>query len=156
MNNSQTPNSKPRLIIIGGGFAGLNLARRLSNAALEILLIDKVNHHQFQPLFYQVAAAELEPSNISFPLRGIFHRQKNVRIRLGEAEKIFPSENKIITASGEYHYDYLVIASGATTNFFGNKNLEQFALPMKSTSEAIAIRQYILQNFETALTASPD
>ncbi|HYV93411.1 MAG TPA: NAD(P)/FAD-dependent oxidoreductase [Chitinophagales bacterium] len=169
MNNSQSSHlaDKPRLIIVGGGFAGLNLARRLKDTAFEILLIDKVNHHQFQPLFYQVAAAELEPSNISFPLRGIFHGSKNVRIRLGEVQKIFPSpiredsfgkesirtENKITTTAGEYHYDFLVIATGATTNFFGNKNLEQFTLPMKSTSEAIAIRQYILQNFEAALTA---
>jgi len=157
MNNFQSPPlaDKPRLIIVGGGFAGLKLARCLRNSPFEILLIDKVNHHQFQPLFYQVAAAELEPSNISFPLRGIFHGSKNVRIRLGEVEKIFPAENKITTTAGEYKYDFLVIATGATTNFFGNKNLEQFALPMKSTSEAIAIRQYILQNFEAALIAPP-
>jgi len=148
--------SSPKLIIIGGGFAGLKLARCLNNSSFEILLIDKVNHHQFQPLFYQVATAGLEPSNISFPLRGIFQHSKNVRIRLAEVRKIIPSENKIITSDGDYNYDYLVLATGATTNFFGNKNLGQLALPMKSTSEAIEIRQRILQNLEKALVAPPD
>ena len=149
-------NKKPVLIIVGAGFAGLKLARSLRNSDFEVLLIDKVNHHQFQPLFYQVAAAELEPSNISFPLRGIFHGSKNVKIRLAEVQKIFPSENKIVTTAGDYPYDYLVLATGATTNFFGNKNLEQYTMPMKSTSEAIEIRQRILLNMEASLVASPD
>jgi len=149
-------NKPPKLIIVGGGFAGLKLAQCLRNSTYEILLIDKINHHQFQPLFYQVATAGLEPSNISFPLRGIFQHAKNISIRLAAVEKIIPQENKIITSIGEYNYDQLIVATGATTNFFGNKNVEQYALPMKSTSEAIEIRQHILKNFEKALTASPD
>jgi NADH dehydrogenase len=148
--------SRKQIIIIGGGFAGLKVARCLNNTSYDVLLIDKVNHHQFQPLFYQVATAGLEPSNISFPLRGIFHHSKNVRIRMAEVQKILPSENKIITSDGEYSFDYLILATGAATNFFGNKNIEQFALPMKSTSDAIEIRQRILKNFEKALTASAD
>jgi NADH dehydrogenase len=145
--------NRKQIIIIGAGFAGLKLARCLNNTSYDVLLIDKVNHHQFQPLFYQVATAGLESSNISFPLRGIFHHSKNVRIRLAEVQKILPAENKIITTGGNYSFDYLILATGATTNFFGNQNIEQFALPMKSTSDAIEIRQRILKNFERALTA---
>ncbi len=149
-------NKKPKLIIIGAGFAGLKLARDLSNSEFEILLIDKFNHHQFQPLFYQVATAGLEPSAISFPLRSIFHHSKNVRIRLAEVKKIFPSQNKIETSIGDFDFDYLVIATGADTNFFGNKNLESLTIPMKSTSEALQLRYRILQNFENAVSASPE
>ncbi|MFN0015994.1 MAG: NAD(P)/FAD-dependent oxidoreductase, partial [Saprospiraceae bacterium] len=149
MNNQQ-------IVIIGGGFAGLNLARTLNGSSYQVLLIDQLNHHQFQPLLYQVATAGLEPSNISFPLRNIFHGSKNVRIRLAEVQKIVPGENKVVTTAGEFAYDYLVLATGANTNFFGNKNLESFALPMKSTSEAIDIRQHILKNFEAALTAGDE
>lgn len=145
-----------RIIIIGGGFAGLKLAECLNNTEFDILLIDKLNHHQFQPLFYQVATAGLEPSSISFPLRGIFHHSKNVRIRYAEVLEIVPDQNRIKTSAGEFSYDYLVIATGVTTNFFGNKNLETFTYPMKSTSEAINIRQHVLQNFEDALIASEE
>jgi NADH dehydrogenase len=123
-----------RIIIVGGGFAGLKLARMLRHSPYEVLLIDKINHHQFQPLFYQVATAGLEPSAISFPLRGIFHYTKNIRIRLAEVLKIFPDQNKIQTTIGEFTYNQLVIATGADTNFFGNKNLEALTLPMKSTT----------------------
>ncbi|MBK6484940.1 MAG: NAD(P)/FAD-dependent oxidoreductase [Chitinophagaceae bacterium] len=145
-----------RIIIIGGGFAGLKLAEKLNNTAYDVLLIDKLNHHQFQPLFYQVATAGLEPSSISFPLRGIFHHSRNVRIRYAEVSAVIPDKNCILTSIGELTYDYLVIATGVTTNFFGNKNLEKWAYPMKSTSEAINIRQHVLQNFEDALVASEE
>jgi NADH dehydrogenase len=143
-----------RIIIVGGGFAGLKLAECLCKSPYEILLIDKLNHHQFQPLFYQVATAGLEPSSVSFPLRSIFHHAKNVRIRFTEVQQIIPAENKIVTPLESFSYDYLVIATGATTNFFGNKNLEEWAFPMKSTSEAINLRQQILLNFEEALYAN--
>ncbi|MEQ1746051.1 MAG: NAD(P)/FAD-dependent oxidoreductase [Saprospiraceae bacterium] len=149
MNNQQ-------IVIIGGGFAGLNLARALNGSSYQVLLIDQFNHHQFQPLLYQVATAGLEPANISFPLRNIFHGSKNVRIRLAEVLQIRPAENKVSTTAGDFGYDYLVLATGANTNFFGNKNLESFALPMKTTGEAIEIRQHILKNFEAALTADDD
>ncbi|MEO6166392.1 MAG: NAD(P)/FAD-dependent oxidoreductase [Chitinophagales bacterium] len=145
-----------RIIIIGGGFAGLKLAEKLNNTSYDILLIDKLNHHQFQPLFYQVATAGLEPSSISFPLRGIFHHSKNVRIRYAEVLQILPDQNKVNTSIGAFPYEYLVIATGVTTNFFGSKNLETFVYPMKSTSEAINIRQHVLQNFEDALIATEE
>src|SRR5271154_6820084 len=114
-----------KIIIVGGGFAGLQLAKRLNDKkGVEILLIDKNNYHQFQPLFYQVATAGLDASNISFPLRKIFQKVKNVRLRVAEVKEIVPSENKIITDIGDFNYDVLVLATGATTNFFGNDKIK--------------------------------
>ena len=142
-----------KIIIVGGGFGGLKLARRLSNkTGFEVLLIDKFNYHQFQPLFYQVATAGLDASNISFPLRKAFHNSKNIRIRITELKQILPAENKIITATGEEPYDVLVLATGADTNFFGNLQLEAHSFPMKSTVEALQLRYKLIQNFEDALT----
>jgi NADH dehydrogenase len=146
-----------KVIIVGGGFGGLKLARQLNNkAGFEVLLIDKFNYHQFQPLFYQVATAGLDASNISFPLRKAFQKSKNVRIRLTELKEIKPAENKIITATGEENYDVLVLATGADTNFFNNKQLEEHAFPMKSTVEALQLRYKLIQNFEDALTAKSE
>ena len=143
-----------RIIIIGGGFGGLKLARSLNNIeGFEVLLIDKYNYHQFQPLFYQVATAGLDASNISFPLRKVFHKSRNVHFRMTEVKEIRSSENKIITGIGEESYDFLVIATGADTNFFGNQNLVENSFPMKSTVEALQIRHRLIQNFEDALTA---
>src|SRR5262245_16049209 len=113
-----------KVIIVGGGFGGLKLARRLNNKrGFEVLLIDKFNYHQFQPLFYQVATAGLDASNISFPLRKAFQKSKNTRIRITDLKQIIPAANKIITGIGELNYDVLVLAMGADTNFFGNKQL---------------------------------
>ncbi len=141
-----------KVIILGAGFAGLRLARSLNNkAGFEIVLIDQFNYHQFQPLFYQVATAGLDASNISFPLRKAFHDSRNIRIRMARVEQVNFSEKKVITSEEIFQYDYLVIATGATTNFFGNSNLEQFALPMKSTVEALQLRHQLIQNFEDAL-----
>jgi len=141
-----------KLIIIGGGFGGLRLARNLSNKpGFEITLIDKFNFHQFQPLFYQVATAGLDASNISFPLRKVFHHSKNVRFRIAEVQQIIADKNKVVTTIGEFEYDALVIATGADTNFFGNQNLMNHALPMKSSLEALQLRYKLLQNFETAI-----
>ncbi|MBD0287368.1 MAG: NAD(P)/FAD-dependent oxidoreductase, partial [Flavisolibacter sp.] len=117
----------------------------------EVLLIDRFNYHQFQPLFYQVATAALDASNISFPLRKVFHNSKNVRIRVEEVKSVVPQENKIVTASEEIHYDILVLANGADTNFFGNQQMATHAFPMKSTVEALQLRHRIIQNFEDAL-----
>ncbi|MGC4104469.1 NAD(P)/FAD-dependent oxidoreductase [Ferruginibacter sp.] len=140
-----------RLIIIGGGFGGLRLARNLSNKpGFDITLIDRFNFHQFQPLFYQVATAGLDASNISFPLRKVFHKSKNVRFKIAVVQKILSEQKKIITNIGEFEYDALVIATGADTNFFGNQNLVDHALPMKSTVEALQLRYKLLQNFEKA------
>src|SRR4030095_4865518 len=142
-----------KIIIVGGGFGGLKLARKLNNKrGFEILLIDKFNYHQFQPLFYQVATAGLDASNISFPLRKAFQNSKNIRIRITDLKQIVASENKIITGTGEEQYDILVLATGADTNFFGNQQLEEHAFPMKSTVEALQLRYKLVQNFEDALT----
>ncbi len=144
-----------KLIIIGGGFGGLRLARKLNNKeGFQITLIDRFNHHQFQPLFYQVATAGLDASNISFPLRKVFHNSKNVRLRLAEVQKIVTEQNKVITNIGEFDYDVGVIATGADTNFFGNQQLTDHALPMKSTTQALHLRYKLLENFEKALNAT--
>lgn len=141
-----------KVVIIGGGFGGLKLARTLNNkAGFEVVLIDRFNYHQFQPLFYQVATAGLDPSNISFPLRKVFHKSKNVHFRMAEVTSIISAENKIVTNVGEFMYDVLVIATGADTNFFGNEQLIDNAFPMKSTVEALQIRHRLIQNFEDAL-----
>ena len=146
-----------KIIVVGGGFGGLKLARKLSNKkGVEILLIDKFNYHQFQPLFYQVATAGLDASNISFPLRKAFQHSKNIRIRITDLKEIVAAENKIITGTGEERYDILVLATGADTNFFGNQQLEKHAFPMKSTVEALQLRFKLVQNFEDALIAKND
>lgn len=144
-----------KVVIVGAGFGGLKLARKLNNKpGFEILLIDKFNYHQFQPLFYQVATGGLDASNISFPLRKVFQKSKNVRIRLAELKQIVPSENKIITDIGEITYDALVLAMGANTNFFNNAMIAANSFPMKSTVEALQIRHKLIQNFEDALTVT--
>ncbi|MEO6314018.1 MAG: NAD(P)/FAD-dependent oxidoreductase [Chitinophagaceae bacterium] len=144
-----------RVVIVGGGFGGLRLARNLNNKpGFEVTLLDKFNYHQFQPLFYQVATAGLDASNISFPLRKAFHKSSNVRIRLGELREVLPAENRIVTDNGDIEYDALVIATGAGTNFFGNAELETNAYPMKSTIEALQLRNHLIQNFEDASIAT--
>ncbi|MBV9988538.1 MAG: NAD(P)/FAD-dependent oxidoreductase [Chitinophagaceae bacterium] len=145
-----------RIVILGGGFAGLQLAKIIRNTGYEITLIDQYNFHQFQPLFYQVATARLEPSSISFPLRKVFQRKHCVHVRLAKVNGIDMAVQKVMTSEGDFSYDYLVIATGCTTNYFGNKNIEQFAFPMKSTTEAIALRNRILLNFEDALSATAE
>lgn len=147
---------KKKIVIVGGGFAGVQLARNLDENLFEVWLIDKINHHQFQPLFYQVATSQIEPSNISFPLRNIFKNKKNIYIRLAELNKVNHAENSIQTSIGNISYDYLVLALGCKTNFFGNKNLEQHALTLKSTYDAIEIRNHILLVFEKIITATAE
>ena len=140
-----------KLVIIGGGFGGLRLARELSNkAGFEITLLDRFNYHQFQPLFYQVATAGLDASNISFPLRKVFHHSKNVRFCMAEVKEIAHLQNKVVTDIGDFEYDRLIIATGADTNFFGNELMAANAMPMKSTVEAIQLRHRMLKNFEDA------
>ncbi|MGB5008668.1 MAG: NAD(P)/FAD-dependent oxidoreductase [Ferruginibacter sp.] len=146
-----------KLVILGGGFGGLRLARKLSNKpGFDITLIDKFNFHQFQPLFYQVATAGLDASNISFPLRKVFHNSKNIRFRMAMVTQILAAHNKIVTNIGEFDYDALVIATGADTNFFGNQNMADHALPMKNTLEALQLRYKLLQNFETAINTKDE
>src|SRR5215213_7344065 len=147
-----------KVVIVGAGFAGLRLARKLNNKpGFSVLLIDRFNYHQFQPLFYQVATAALDASNISFPLRKAFHKSKNVRIRVESLQEVVPVENKIITDTEEISYDFLVLATGADTNFFGNQKMSEQTFPMKSTVEALQIRHRLIQNFEDALlTKDPE
>ncbi|MFN8305140.1 MAG: NAD(P)/FAD-dependent oxidoreductase [Ferruginibacter sp.] len=141
-----------KLVILGGGFGGLRLAQKLRNKpGFEITLIDRFNYHQFQPLFYQVATAGLDASNISFPLRKVFHKSRNVRFRMAEVKQILPSEKKVVTDAGDFSFDALVIATGADTNFFGNQALSDYAFPMKSTVEALQLRHRLIHNFEDAL-----
>lgn len=140
---------RDKIIVIGGGFAGLQFAKKLNgNRTKKLVMIDKVNHHMFQPLFYQVACGRIEPSNISFPFRKIFQRSKNIQFRMTEVKQIIPSENKIITEDHVFHYDKLVIATGCKTNFFGNQKMENLAFGMKNTHEAISIRNHVLLTFE--------
>ena len=148
--------SKERIIIVGSGFAGLRLAQELENTVYDVLLIDKNNYHQFQPLLYQVATARLEPASISFPLRKVFQHSKNIRIRIAEVLSI-DSENKTLkTSIADFKFDYLVLAYGCTTNYFGNTQIEKFTFPMKSVPEAIQLRNRILQTFEDTLVAQPE
>jgi NADH:ubiquinone reductase (H+-translocating) len=152
LNIPQT--NQKKVIIIGAGFGGLQLAQKLAgDDDFQVILIDKNNYHQFQPLFYQVATAGLEPSAISFPLRLAFHNDANVHVRVAQVTKIISEQNTIITDLGELHYDYLVLAIGADTNFFGNKNIEERALPMKSVGEALGLRNRLLESFEKALVS---
>ncbi|MCG7858424.1 NAD(P)/FAD-dependent oxidoreductase [Flavihumibacter sediminis] len=147
-----------KVVIAGAGFGGLRLARELNNKnGFEVTLVDRFNYHQFQPLFYQVATAGLDASNISFPLRKVFHNSKNVRIRLANIERIDTEAKAVITDSGPIPYDTLVIATGAGTNFFGNKEIETHAFSMKSTVEALQIRHRLMENLEAAVTENdPD
>ncbi|MCC7159696.1 MAG: FAD-dependent oxidoreductase, partial [Ignavibacteria bacterium] len=141
-----------KVVIAGAGFGGLKLARKLSNKiGIEVILIDRFNFHQFQPLFYQVATAGLDASNISFPLRKVFQKSKNVRIRLADIKEIKTEDDKLITSTGEINYDILVLATGADTNFFGNQKLAHCAFPMKTTLDALQLRRALLLNFEKAL-----
>ncbi|MEO6732683.1 MAG: NAD(P)/FAD-dependent oxidoreductase [Ferruginibacter sp.] len=146
-----------KLLIIGGGFGGLKLARKLSNRpGIDITLLDRFNYHQFQPLFYQVATAGLDASNISFPLRKVFQKSRNIHFRMAEVLQIVSEKNTVVTDIGEFYYDVLVIATGADTNFFGNQNMTDHAFPMKSTVEAIQLRHRLIHNFEDALNAKSE
>lgn len=139
---------RKKIVIIGGGFAGLNLARKLSKSDYDILLVDKQNHHMFQPLFYQVASARLEPSSISFPFRALFRRKKNVDFRYAGVKAVNPQAKFIETTMGIIPYDELVIATGCRTNYFGNENLMKYTMAMKTTQHTMHIRNTILSKFE--------
>ncbi len=149
------PNSElPRLVIIGGGFGGLELIKRLPVSLFQIVLLDKHNYHTFQPLLYQVATAGLEPDSVAYPLRKIFQKRPDVFFRMSEVERIDSEQKVIHTAVGTLDYDYLVLATGSTTNFFNNAAFEHLAMGMKNIPEALDIRSLLLQNFEKALLTS--
>ena len=147
---------KKRVVIVGCGFAGLKLARKLRHSGYQVVIVDKHNYHQFQPLFYQVATAGLEPSAISFPLRKIFQHYKDYYIRIAEVTNIDTDKQQLWTTLGIIKYDYLVLTQGASNFFFGMKNMESLSKPMKSVSEALDLRNNLLQNFENALAATTD
>lgn len=151
------PDSKfPRVVIIGGGFAGLALVEKLKHKELQVVLFDKNNFHQFQPLFYQVATSALEPDSIVFPFRKQINGYKNVLFRLAEVDEIQPSLNTLITSKGKVHYDYLVLATGTTTNFFGIDSVEENSLGMKDIRDSLNIRHMMLQNLEQAAITCDD
>jgi NADH dehydrogenase len=141
----------PLVVIVGGGFGGLQVASKLEDKPVEVLMIDKHNYHTFQPLLYQVAIGSLEADSIAFSLRKNFSGQKNFRYRNAEVTRVNHEKNTIDTTIGGIAYDYLVIATGSTTNFFGNKDIEKFSMPMKSIPEALNLRSLILQNIEEAV-----
>jgi NADH dehydrogenase len=143
---------KKKVIIIGAGFAGVQLAKNLDSNLFDIMLIDKINHHQFQPLFYQVATSQIEPSSISFPIRYIFYKKRNIEIRLANVNFINYESKLIHTNIGNFEYDTLVIAIGCKTNFFGNKEIEANVFTLKSTYDAIEIRNHILKTFEAIIS----
>ena len=143
---------KKRIVIVGGGLGGLELAFKLVDGDYQVVLVDKNNYHQFPPLIYQVASGGLEPSSISFPFRRLFQGKKDFFFRMAKVESVNTDKKKIKTTVGEIDYDYLVLAFGAKTNFFGNKDIEATTLPMKSVSEAMRLRNTILRNLELALT----
>ncbi|TDD94891.1 NAD(P)/FAD-dependent oxidoreductase [Flavobacterium cellulosilyticum] len=139
------------IVIIGGGFAGLNLAKELLNQKdVRVTLVDKNNYNFFPPLIYQVATAFLEPSSISYPFRKFFAGKKNLQFRLGKMQRVIPAENKVILHNGELNYDYLVFATGAETSFFGMENVKKNAIPMKTLNDAIGMRNTLLKNLEKA------
>lgn len=146
----------PHIVIIGGGFGGIALAKKLKKKALDITLIDRHNYHTFQPLLYQVATGGLEPDSIAYPLRRIFKNQSNLRFRIAEVEKIQLETKTINTSIGPIPYDYLVLANGSNTNFFGQTELATSAMPMKSIPEALDLRSMLLQNLEKAVTETDE
>jgi NADH dehydrogenase len=142
---------KKRIIIVGGGFGGLEMAKQLHNSNYQVVLLDKNNYHTFQPLLYQVATSGLEASAISSPYRKILEGLKGVSFRMAEVLEILPTQNKVITNEGEVSYDYLVIATGTTTNYYGMKDVEENAMPLKNIPDALNFRSLILQNLERAV-----
>ena len=149
-------NGKKRVIVVGGGFGGLRLANELRHSNLQVVLIDKNNYHQFPPLIYQVASAGMEASSISFPFRKIFRDRGDFFFRMAEVRAVFPEKKIIQTSIGKVEYDYLVFAAGTTTNFFGNSNIAEEAMPMKTVAEAMGLRNALLSNLERALTCATE
>jgi NADH dehydrogenase len=161
MNTAPSPDdlfipssSLPRIIIIGGGFGGMEFAKKVSHEKFQLVMLDKHNYHTFQPLLYQVATSGLEPDSISMPLRKIFAHRKNSYFRLCEVLSVEPEKNILRTNIGQLTYDYLVIATGSSTNYFGMENIMKWAMPMKTVPEALDLRSLILQNIEQSLLAT--
>lgn len=154
MDLTTTTPGVPRIVIIGGGFGGIQVAKNLKNTPVEVILLDKHNYHTFQPLLYQVAMGAIEGDSVAFPLRRIFAGQKNFTFYMAEVNKINPETNLLNTSIGDIKYDYLVLATGANTNFFGSEEIEHHTMPMKNLPEALNLRALILQNLEKALVTT--
>jgi NADH dehydrogenase len=146
--------SFPRIVIIGGGFAGISLAKKLSKQEVQVVLLDKHNYHTFQPLLYQVSTGGLEPDSIAYPIRKILKDFPNFYFRLANVNEIDTANNKVITNIGDLKFDYLVIASGSKTNYFGNDELKAHSMAMKTIPQSLNLRSLILENFEEALLTS--
>ena len=142
---------KPRIVIIGGGFAGITLAKKLKNRNLQVVLVDKHNYHTFQPLLYQVATGGLEAGSIAYPIRKVIQEYPDFYFRLTSVKEIDTVNQKIISEIGDLNYDYLVIATGSKTNYFGNKEIERNSMSMKTIPQSLNIRSLILENFEQAV-----
>ncbi len=141
----------PRVVVIGGGFGGLQFVKSLNANKFQVVLIDKHNYHTFQPLLYQVATAGLEPDSIAYPLRKVFRNRPNFFFRICEVQRISADSKTISTSEGVLNYDYMVIATGSSTNFFGNQEIATNAMSMKTVPQALDLRSLLLQNFERAL-----
>ena len=151
MNDSdQADQTRPRIVIVGGGFGGIELIKQLRKTDVDITLVDKHNYHTFQPLLYQVASGGLGADSIGYPFRLIFRKQKNFRFRMAEVLEVSPGQKHLKTSTGIIPYDFLVLATGSTSNYFGNKEIEQFGMPLKSIPEALNLRSEVLQEFEKA------
>ncbi|RQP16240.1 NAD(P)/FAD-dependent oxidoreductase [Parapedobacter defluvii] len=151
MNTKYSNPKFPRVVIIGGGFGGIEVAKALKNKEVEVMLLDRNNHHTFQPLLYQVATGTLDAPSIAFPLRKMFRKQENFTFRIADVRGIDALNKTLDTDIGSISYDYLIVATGATTNFFGNSDIAYYAMPMKSVKEAVNIRSFLLQNIEESL-----
>ncbi len=147
---------KPRIVIIGGGFAGIQMVKHLRMKDFQVVMLDRHNYHTFQPLLYQVATAGLEPDSIAGPLRKVFDNEKNFFFRMARVERIDAEQQKVYTSIGEISYDYLVVAVGTQTNYFGNQKIQQLAFPLKQVPQALNLRSHILQNFEKAVTSDSE
>ena len=158
MHNLNIPHTdKKRVVIVGGGFAGLNLAKKLRKCnQYQVVLIDQNNYHLFKPLLYQVASAGLDPSDVSFPFRKVFRAKKNIFFRMGRMLAVHPEQNRLETSNGSIHYDYLVIATGCVPNFFGIKDIEKYAWPMADVRDSLRIRNTMFYNLEWAMIAPTD
>ena len=154
INIPQSP--LPRVVIAGGGFGGLKLAQELDSRHFQVILIDHHNYHQFPPLIYQVASSGLEPSSIAFPFRSALRKKKGFVFRLAEIQGVAPERNLLLTSVGEVKYDYLILACGGTTNFFGNDQIARHSLPMKTLYESMNLRNVLLQNIEKALVSDDE
>lgn len=151
ITNIPDKGNKKRIVIVGGGFGGLKIARKLKGQHYQVVLLDKNNYHLFQPLLYQVATAGIEPSAISFPFRKIFKGYKDFHIRICEVQQVYPEEKRITTSIGNLNYDYLIISTGCYTNYFGNNEMARSTMSLKTTAEALHNRNQVLESFEKAL-----